>query len=131
MFPMYETALAEQSYASPTRSTASLRGIEYQAFARITRDLSAFRDGAAGQFAKLAEALNDNLRLWTILGTDVAREGNALPPELRSKLFYLFEFTHQHTRKVLKGEAQADILVEINTAVMRGLRGSRGGEGAS
>lgn len=127
---MYETALAEQSYASPTRSTASLRGVEYQAFARVTRDLSEYRLDES-QFAQFAKALNDNLRLWTVLGVDVAREGNALPAELRSKIFYLFEFTHQHTQKVMRGEAEVDVLLDINKAVMRGLRGAQSVEKAS
>lgn len=125
---MYESTLAENCYANPARSTATPRNIEYQVFSRVTAQLSsAHRDREHG---KLAQALQDNLSLWTILGTDVAGAGNGLPAELRSKLFYLFEFTRAHTHKVMSGEATPEILVEINGAIMRALRGVTG-EGAS
>lgn len=122
---MYESQLAENVYSHSTQCTSTPRGIEYKLFARVTRQLSATDDGAPDRFAKLAQAVYDNERLWTVLARDVAEEGNELPAELRSKIFYLFEFTRQQGRKVLKGEASADILVEINTAIMRGLKGSK------
>ncbi len=126
---MYESALAEEGYSNPVRSTATPRNIEYQVFARVTGQLSsAWRD--SDDRSKLAQALHDNLNLWTILGTDVAGAGNGLPAELRSKLFYLFEFTRAHTAKVLNGDATAEVLVEINSAIMRGLRGTRPREAA-
>jgi flagellar protein FlaF len=43
---------------------------------------------------------------------------------LRARIFYLAEFTRAHTRKVLRRTAGPDALVEINLAVMRGLRAS-------
>jgi flagellar protein FlaF len=72
-------------------------------------------------------ALHDNRRLWTAFAADLATQGNGFPPELRARLFYLAEFTCRHTDQVLSGAATADVLVEINTAVMRGLRGPRAG----
>ena len=48
--------------------------------------------------------------------------GAALPDDLRARIFYLAEFTDQHTRKVLNGRDTAGPLIEINTAIMRGLR---------
>ena len=77
--------------------------------------------GRAG-FNGLATAIHDNRRLWTLLAGDVADEGNTLPQGLRAQIFYLAEFTLHHSPKVLDGSASADVLVEINTAVMRGLR---------
>ena len=106
----------------PIRTT---RGTEHEAFARITSRLRAgSRAGKAG-FAALAAALHDNRKLWTILASDVAEADNGLAPQLRAQIFYLAEFTFQHTSKVLAGKATPDMLVEINTAVMNGLRGER------
>lgn len=122
---MYESALAENAYAYSARCTSTPRGIEYRLFARVTRELEAIKrekQGAPDRVAKLARALHDNERLWKTLALDVAQEGNGLPAELRSKIFYLFEFTRQHSRKVLAGQASSDVLVEINTAVMRGVK---------
>ena len=71
---------------------------------------------------------HDNRRLWTILAADVSLPENPLPAPLRARLFYLAEFTQAHSRKVLLGQARADILVDINTAIMKGLR-SEGTQG--
>lgn len=98
------------------------RGIEYDAFVRVTRQLSnAIQKGPAG-FSALAQALHLNRRLWTILAAAVADKENALPNDLRARLFYLAEFTDAHSRQVLQGTAKADPLIEVNTAIMRGLR---------
>jgi flagellar protein FlaF len=42
-------------------------------------------------------------------------------------LFYLYEFTVHHSRAVLDGRGSVGVLADINTAVMRGLRGQGGG----
>lgn len=128
---------AQQAYGAFSDATSGVKSpsqIEYQAFARVTQALSrtAAPEKATakdGGFARLASALHDNLRLWTIVARDVAGGGNALPDGLRSQLFYLSEFTRHHTALVLKGEAEAEPLIEINTAIMRGLR--QQGEAAS
>lgn len=123
---MFESTLAENCYTNPARSTATPRNVEYQVFARVTGQLSTAH--CDGEFGKLAQALQDNLSLWTILGTDVAGAANGLPAELRSKLFYLYEFTRTHTARVMDGDATPEILVEINSAIMRALRGAKGQE---
>ncbi len=114
--------MARAAYASPTAATRSPRSIEYDAFARVTYQLKAALAAPKANFAALARALHDNRALWTVLAADVAEAANGLPEALRAKLFYLAEFTVDHSRKVLAGEAEAGVLVEINTAVMRGLR---------
>lgn len=105
-------------------STGSDRGIEYQLFARVTRQLSDNNKEAPDFNTKQAEALHYNLKLWTKLAVDVANENNKLPSQLRSNIFYLAEFTRHHTAKIYQREANTDILVEINTSIMRGLRNS-------
>ena len=123
-----EALLAANAYANSTKTTGSPRGVEYQVFARITRDLTNAKNLPKSEFPKLAAAIHDNIRLWTIIGTDVAQDGNALSPELRSKLFYLFQFTRSHSNKVLHGEATVDSLIDVNTSIMRGLKGVKANE---
>ena len=65
-------------------------------------------------------------KLWGILAADISDKDNTLPKELRGRIFYLYEFTSQHTSKVLRKEASVDVLLDINTAVMRGLRSEVG-----
>ncbi len=119
--------LAQNAYGRPDAPARSPRTVEYDLFARVTRALAAAQSakGPAGRadHAALARALHDNGRMWRVLATDVAEPGNALPAALRERLFYLYQFTEAHSRKVLHGAAEVGVLVEINTAVMRGLRG--------
>ena len=124
---MTPSHLAHSAYGRPDTPARSPRTVEYDLFARVTRALAAAQTatGPAGRadFAALARALHDNGQMWRVLATDVAEPGNALPAALRARLFYLFQFTEVHSRKVLDGTAEAGVLVDINTAVMRGLRG--------
>ena len=124
---MNSLAPAGDAYGRTQTAARTPRGIEYEVFARTTRRLKAASARRHTDFPAFAEALGDNLKLWTVLGMDVADRDNGLPAPLRAQLFYLFEFTDQHSRKLLAGEdVSPDILVEINTSVMRGLRGEGG-----
>lgn len=112
---------AQGAYGRHARATTTPGDIEYDAIAGITRRLQA-ASGSDGNIQALAGALHDNRRLWTILATDVANKDNQLAPMLRAQIVYLSEFTDHHSRKVLAGKAGADALIDINMAVMRGLR---------
>lgn len=106
------------------------RTIEYEAFARVTRVLSSaacdgFQVGTRTDPVMIG-ALHENRRLWTLLAAAVADPDNALPAELRSRIFYLYEFTDIHSRRVLRGEAGPEPLIDVNTAMMAGLRGGGG-----
>lgn len=119
---MTATTLAQRAYGQASTPIRTPRGAEYDAFARITHQLiSAARTGNA-DFPELAKAIQENRRLWTTLATDVADDGNRLPRDLRARIFYLAEFTQNHSGKVLRHGASVGPLVEINAAIMRGLR---------
>lgn len=115
---------AQSAYRSTVQPTRTNRGIEYDVFARVTHRL---KDAAAGGSARtkdLISAVHDNRRLWTLLAADIAGEGNALPQELRARILYLSEFTRTYSSRVLNG-ASVDPLIDVNTAVMRGLEERR------
>lgn len=113
---------ARAAYGRPDVALRSPRALEYDLIARATAALRAAENGKT-DFPALAEALDRNLRLWRMLALDLADAENALPSPLKAKLFYLYEFTAQHSRAILDGKGDAGALVAINTAVMRGLRG--------
>ncbi|MCK0140093.1 flagellar biosynthesis regulator FlaF [Aliiroseovarius sp. F47248L] len=121
---MNAVTLAKTAYNTSSRAPlGTSRGIEYDAFAKVTHQLS--RAPSTG-FANLAAALHENRRLWTLLAADVADDGNALPNELRARIFFLAEFTADHSRKILSEGEDVSVLVDVNTAIMRGLRQSGG-----
>lgn len=124
---MNVAAHARTSYAHHARALKTPRDIEYDVLARITGRIQANLPGTGQRpGVPLIEALNDNRRLWATFATDLAQSENGLPQDLRARLFYLAEFTMTHTTKVLSAGASAEVLVDINTAVMRGLRGQGG-----
>ncbi len=114
---------AHRAYSAASAPTRTTRGTEYEAIARITTRIRAAEAKGTAGFAALAEALNDNRKIWTIFAIDVADKGNALPSELKARILYLAEFTNHHTSKVLARQANSEPLLEINTAILRGLRG--------
>ena len=115
---MYPSSQARAAYAAAPVRTA--RDAEYAIFATVTRALSAADDK---DYPALARAVGDNLRLWGTLAEDLMSEGNALPLELRANLVSLAEFVRRHTMAVLGGRAGVAPLVDINTMIMKGLRG--------
>lgn len=119
----YQSPIAYARRETPARS---LRSIEYDLIAQVTQRLRAAWPSRASDFPGLVRALNDNQQLWATLAADVAQPGNALPAALRARLFYLYEFTVVHSRAVLEGAASVEVLTDINTAVLRGLRGESG-----
>ncbi|MCC5971257.1 MAG: flagellar biosynthesis regulator FlaF [Pararhodobacter sp.] len=125
---MSATAHAKSVYGSLARTIKTPRDIEYDVMAMITGRLQAAQtDGGANAFPALVAAMHENRRLWSAFAVDLADSGNQFPKDLRARLFYLAEFVSQHTDKALSGAAPAEILVDINLAVMRGLR-SHGGQ---
>ncbi|NIZ09738.1 flagellar biosynthesis regulator FlaF [Pseudooceanicola sp. HF7] len=112
-----------RAYGQASTPVRTPRGTEYEVFARVTRGLitAAKKDQKTG-FPELARAIYENRRLWILLAADVAGDDNALPQELRAQIFYLAEFTQVHSQKVLTGKAGVRALVEVNSAIMRGLR---------
>ncbi|WP_342212764.1 flagellar biosynthesis regulator FlaF [Pukyongiella litopenaei] len=112
-----------QAYSSAATPTRTERDREYEAVAKITHRLRAEADRTPVDFPALAEALHDNKKLWQIFATDVSDAANPLPQDLKARIFYLAEFTHQHTSEVLARRGDVAPLLDINTAVMRGLRG--------
>ena len=113
---------AKQAYSAAKAPTRTFKNLEYDAIARITHRLVAAAGKGPDGFSALATALTDNRKLWFIFMADIASPSNKLPQELKEHLVYLTEFTRQHTSKVLARKAGVAPLVEINTAIMRGLR---------
>ncbi len=114
--------MAKTAYTNPNQPTRTARDTEYELFARITRSLKQASRPEANDFPSLAKAVHDNRHLWGVLAADISLDENALPSELRARLAYLATFTRLHSQKVLENNASTDVLIEINTAIMRGLR---------
>ncbi|PVA09705.1 flagellar biosynthesis regulatory protein FlaF [Pelagivirga sediminicola] len=113
---------AQNAYGQTNQPIRTMRGTEYETVARITHRLKSAAAKEPFDIVELATAIHENRNLWALFATEVADNDNPLPKELRAGIFSLAEFTNSHSSKVLRSEASADALIEINTAIMRGLR---------
>ncbi|MCF2905951.1 flagellar biosynthesis regulator FlaF [Octadecabacter sp. CECT 8868] len=112
---------AHQAYGHKSSPLRSDRSAEHQLFSEVTSRLTATAGHLPSGFPAFAEAVQANRAVWTHLAAQVSDDENGLTKDLRARIFYLAEFTTFHSRKVLKGEADIKPLIEINTAMMRGL----------
>jgi len=113
---------AQKAYAPAHSHLRSAKSIEYQVFSDVIGRLQEASD--SNKFSDLVASLYENRALWSILARDVANPDNGLPQQLRAQIFYLYEFTQLHTGKVLRGDADVDALIDINTSILRGLASS-------
>jgi flagellar protein FlaF len=117
---------AAAGYGTVTAPTRTARSAEYDVVARITARLKSASVAGPAAFPALAAAVHENRQLWSTLAADVALPDNPLPAGLRAQVFYLAEFTAQYSARVLSHGADVAPLVDINTAILRGLRGDGG-----
>ena len=117
---------AQQAYGSAGATLRSPVSVEYDAVARITRQLIAADRTRDSDFPGFVTALHRNRRLWSVFATEVADQGNPLPADLRARIFALADFSRRHTSKVLAGTEDIAPLVEVNMAILRGLQAQGG-----
>ncbi|TVP71481.1 MAG: flagellar biosynthesis regulatory protein FlaF [Rhodobacteraceae bacterium] len=116
-------SMAAAAYGTPNTALKTARSAEYDVIARITARLRKAHAGGAMSFPALAEALTENRRLWIEFTVDLSDPENPLPMALKGQLLSLANFTLNHTAAILEGRESAEVLIDINTAVMRGLAG--------
>ena len=114
---------ARSAYASASSPIRTGRDSEYAVFARVTGALRSIDERDQTVFPLLARAVSDNQRLWGTLAEDLMNDDNRLPVDLRASLISLSEFVRRHSLAVLGGRASVTPLVDINTMIMKGLRG--------
>jgi flagellar protein FlaF len=112
---------ARAAYGASARVTRTARDTEFDVLARVTRRLKTAAEPDAA-FAEVVRAVHDNRALWDAFARDLATAGNRLPADLRNRLLALAGFVERHSSRLLRQSGSLDVLIEINTAVMRGLR---------
>lgn len=96
------------------------RDAEYDVFSRVTRMLR--QADTTGDGLELIAAVDKNNQLWTILASDLADPGNKLPDQVRAGLLSLSGFVLRHGHRALSRKVGIAPLIDINMAMMRGLR---------
>lgn len=97
------------------------RDSEYDAFSYVTRLL---RDAKSSRLGPATvQAIHKNSELWSILATDLAQPDNTLPDETKAGLISLAGFAIRQGFSVLNNVGTINSLIEVNVAIMKGLRG--------
>lgn len=110
-----------QAYQNAAKKTEGPRQTEYRAFAVATRGLIDAAGLPETEVGRRAEALAANRRLWSLLASDCAADGNALPQGLRAQIISLSIFVDRHSSAVMRNGATLDVLIDINRTIMQGL----------
>lgn len=120
---MTSAQLAARAYSTHGEFTRGAKDQEYDVILDVTRALSAARDRRGYDFPGFVAALNKNERLWVEIGAQVAAPDNQLPQQLRASLFYMSRFVTHHTSEIMQGSGSVQNLIEMNVAILRGLKG--------
>jgi flagellar biosynthesis activator protein FlaF len=120
---MRMTPYARTGYAQAAAPVRTDRSSEYAVFAKVTAGLKVADESDKAQFPALARAVYDNQRLWGALEDDLLIETNGLPTSLKAQLLGIANFVRRHSAEVLAGRASIAPLIDINTSIMKGLRG--------
>jgi len=107
-----------QNYQITQNTTEDPRRTEYRLFAQVTK---ALMDALAGNETETAQAIHWNRRMWLALQADCSEEDNVLNDQTRAGIISLAIWVDKHSRKVLRGEAQVEPLIEVNRSIMEGL----------
>lgn len=110
-------------YTQAQASVSTPRALEYAAFSKATSALSrAEKNADSADMIGRLDALHQNQMLWDVVLCAVCDARNDLPEQLRAQLAYLAKFTRHHTAQVREKQVTLLPLIEVNLAVMKGLR---------
>lgn len=123
---MYAAQL--EAYRTAQNSNMSGREIEAAALTRCALMLQDCRKtwDFVGHKEKLADALRTNQTVWSILQSELARDDNPLPLEVRRDLLTLSVFIDHRIIQIMAQPApeKLQVLIDINLNLAAGLRGS-------
>ena len=116
---------AADAYRTVAKEIASPRDLEASLLLKAAARLQAIQDSWQDRKTELDDALLFNRKLWSVFMTEVTREDNPLPIEIRQNIANLGVFIMNHTVSVMSNprrEALAS-LININRELAAGLRG--------
>ncbi len=114
--------MVSRVYSQVSRKTASEHVNELAVFEQITGELEAIAQADRPNPAAWGDAITRNMQLWTIVSADLMKPENALPEETRQGLMQLGLFVLTHSQKVLAGDEEMDVLIDINRSIIEGLK---------
>jgi len=109
-----------KAYQRAATQADTPRELEYRAFGQVTAALVRVKE-EQGSIAQVAEALDANRRLWSVLSADCSVPENQLPLTLRGQIISLAMWVARYSSQVLRDGAEIDPLIDVNRTMMEGL----------
>ena len=103
-------------YASQQNAAASPREVELRAFRFVNGLLASAADVPAR-----ARALHKTHQLWSLLISDLAQPGNALPADLKGRVISLGLWAQREAAARLEDEASLEPLIALHRDMIAGL----------
>lgn len=119
--PLLRPRGAAAAYGSVIRRTEDPRDIEYRVLARAVALLEAAAQPGAGP-AEMPAAIHENRLVWSAFAADLASPDNAWDEVLRARLLSLARWVFAESDRVLRAGRGIGALVDVNRAVMSGLK---------
>ncbi len=123
---MYQNALA--TYQAVERETISGRETEARVLTEGARKLQSCQSNwdRENNESKLSDALRYNQKIWSILQTELTREDNPLPVQLRKDLLRLSAFVDRRIFETMASPSpeKLNAVININRNIAAGLRES-------
>jgi flagellar protein FlaF len=119
---MSSSAPAADDYRRQQASFAqqvSTRAAERDALMRITSQLESARD--SGDRDALSKAVTQNQTLWMLFVTDVTKDENQLPPDLKRQIASVGMSVIREMTDNRDGTPDLDFLIDINRLFIEGL----------
>lgn len=113
--------MSHKAYSRAQKTNIAPRDAEYNAFAQATRVLMDAEEMGRENLGELAQALEKNRALWSLLASDCASTDNQLPETLRAQIINLSRWVDNYSRDVLRKAESLEPLIDINRIMMGGL----------
>jgi flagellar biosynthesis activator protein FlaF len=116
------------AYRKTVAVTSTGRNLEANVLTRAAQHLKdcQARWGQEGHADRLETALRINQRVWTIFQSELARDDNPLPVQIRTDILRLSLFIDKRIIDIMAVPAsdKLDAIIRININIAEGLRGS-------
>lgn len=109
-----------KAYQRAATQADSPRELEYRAFGQVTAGLVRANEDRK-MLGQVAEALDANRRLWSVLSADCSVPENQLPLAVRGQIISLAMWVARYSSQVLREGADIEPLIDVNRTMMEGL----------
>jgi flagellar protein FlaF len=124
------SAIQEQAYRNAQKTTTTGRDLEAhvltQTALKLAESLKHWQDGDVSDPESVFEALRNNQHLWTVFQSELTKEDNPLPLNIKEDLINLSLFVDKRTFELMAelDPEKVKILIDINMNIAAGLQGS-------